>query len=283
MKTKIFLILIVVCSSIYSQRIDFNLPQNIKLFADFLFCEKDYLRAIEEYGKYLEVIDNDTVKFKIALSYSLMNDQLNALQEFSSANNSSTFYEQSSIEILKSLYLLKYDSTFYVFGNDLINSKSQFSTNAQKLLNTSIFLTEKGLPDKNIFFKPFESEEKLFLEKFYDQKLNPPYKSETAAGIFSAIIPGSGKIYTEDYGDGITAFILSGLLTYLAYTNFEHNHPTRAWIFTALGAGFYAGNVYGSIASAQIFNAKVNFDFENGIRLFLEDKDYFSPTYDFCK
>ncbi|MDP2364542.1 MAG: hypothetical protein Q8M94_12335 [Ignavibacteria bacterium] len=283
MKTKLFLILFVVCSPIYSQQIDFNSPQNIKLFADFLFCDKDYLRAIDEYERYLNVIDNDTVQFKIALGFSLMNDQFNALQEFSSANNSSTFYEQSGIEILKSLYLLKDYSNFYVFGNDLINSKSRFSNNAQKLLNTSILITEKELPDENIFFKPFENEEKLVLGKFYDQKLNPPYKSEFAAGIFSAIIPGAGKIYTEDYGDGITAFLLTGLFSYLAYTNFDHNHPTRGWIFTALGAGFYAGNVYGSIASAQIFNAKVNFDFENGLKIFLEDKNYFTPTYDFCK
>jgi|WetSurMetagenome_2_1015567.scaffolds.fasta_scaffold45419_2 hypothetical protein len=283
MKTKLFLILIVVCSPIYSQQIDFNSPQNIKLFADFLFCDKDYLRAIEEYEKYLKVIDSDTVKFKIALSYSLMNDQYSAFQKFSSANNSSTFYEQSGIEILKSLYLLKEDSLFYLFSNDLINSKSQFSNNAQKLLNTSILMTEKKLPDENIFFKPFENEEKIILRKFYNQKLNRPYKSEFAAGIFSAIIPGAGKIYTSNYGDGITAFILSGLLTYLAYTNFEHNHPTRAWIFTALGTGFYAGNVYGSVASAQIFNAKVNFDFENGLKIFLEEKNYFTPTYDLCK
>jgi hypothetical protein len=233
--------------------------------------------------KYLEVIENDTVQFKIALGYSLMSDQSNALQEFSSTNKSSSFYEQSAIEILKSLYLLKDYSTFYVFGNELINSKSQFSNNAQKLLNISMLLTEKKLPVENIFLKPFENEDKISLEKFYDQKLNPPYKSETVAGILSTILPGSGKIYTEDYGDGITAFLLTGLFSYLAYTNFEHDHHTRAWIFTALGAGFYAGNVYGSVASAQIFNAKVNFDFENGLKLFLEDKNYFTPAYDFCK
>ena len=77
--------------------------------------------------------------------------------------------------------------------------------------------------------------------------------------------------------------MLTGLFTYLAYTNFENDHQTRGWIFTALGAGFYTGNVYGSVASAQIFNAKVNFNFENGLKLFLEDKNYFTPAYDFCK
>jgi TM2 domain-containing membrane protein YozV len=205
------------------------------------------------------------------------------LQEFNSVNTSSVFHDQCGIQILKSLYLLKSDSTFCLYANDLINSKSQYSNNAQKLLNTSILLKDKELPEKNKFLIPFWDDEKIILGNFYDTKIDPPYKSETLAGILSAIIPGSGKIYTEDYGDGITAFLLTGLFSYLAYTNFEHDHYTRAWIFTALGAGFYAGNVYGSVASAQIFNAKLNFDFENGLKLFLEDKNYFTPTYDFCK
>ncbi|MBK7228791.1 MAG: hypothetical protein IPH97_07970 [Ignavibacteriales bacterium] len=283
MSNKIFFLLVVILFPIYGQQIDIHSPKNIKKFADFLFCDKDYLRAIDEYKKYLEVVNNDTIRFKIALGYSLINDQSNALQEFSSINNSSALYEQSRIEVLKSLSLSKSDSAFYLLANNLINSKSQFSNNAQRLLNTSILLNENELPDKNKFLIPFESDDKLLLGNYYDLKINPPYKSETVAGILSAIIPGSGKIYTEDYGDGITAFLLTGLFTYLAYTNFENDHQTRGWIFTALGAGFYAGNVYGSVASAQIFNAKVNFDFENGLKLFLEDKNFFTPAYDFCK
>jgi len=283
MSNKIFFLLVVILFPIYGQQIDIHSPKNIKKFADFLFCDKDYLRAIDEYKKYLQVVEDDTANYKIALGYSLINDQSNALQEFSSINNSSALYEQSRIEVLKSLSLSKSDSAFYLLANNLINSKSQFSNNAQRLLNTSILLNENELPDKNKFLIPFESDDKLLLGNYYDLKINPPYKSETVAGILSAIIPGSGKIYTEDYGDGITAFLLTGLFTYLAYTNFENDHQTRGWIFTALGAGFYAGNVYGTVASAQIFNAKVNFNFENGLKLFLEDKNYFTPAYDFCK
>jgi len=283
MSNKIFFLLVVILFPIYGQQIDIHSPKNIKKFADFLFCDKDYLRAIDEYKKYLQVVEDDTANYKIALGYSLINDQSNALQEFSSINNSSALYEQSRIEVLKSLSLSKSDSAFYLLANNLINSKSQFSNNAQRLLNTSILLNENELPDKNKFLIPFESDDKLLLGNYYDLKINPPYKSETVAGILSAIIPGSGKIYTEDYGDGITAFLLTGLFTYLAYTNFENDHQTRGWIFIALGAGFYTGNVYGSVASAQIFNAKVNFNFENGLKLFLEDKNYFTPAYDFCK
>jgi TM2 domain-containing membrane protein YozV len=116
----------------------------------------------------------------------------------------------------------------------------------------------------------------------YDYKFDPPYKSPAWAGIFSAIIPGSGKMYVGEWGDGIAGFLLTGLFAFLAYDNFKADHKTRAWIFTGIGAFFYAGNIYGSIAAAQIYNAKINFDFQNGLNLFLQQENYFLPEYDFC-
>ena len=42
--------------------INFHSPENRKKFADDLFCEGDYLRAVEEYESIHEVIKNDTVE-----------------------------------------------------------------------------------------------------------------------------------------------------------------------------------------------------------------------------
>ena len=280
---KTFFFAIILSSIILPQQIDFQSPQNIKLFADFLFCDKDYLRAIEEYEIYLKIVDDDSIQFKIAIGYSAMSDFGNAVSNLSQIKKTSPFYEQSKIEMLKSLYLQNLDSVFYLYADKLINSKSIYSDNAYRLKNTSLLLSQDELPEKDKFLIPFEDAEKNAISDFYDLKKNPPYKSEALAGILSAIIPGAGKIYTKEYGDGITAFLLTGLFAYLAYTNFEHDHPTRAWIFTALGAGFYAGNIYGSIASAQIFNAKINFEFDEGVKFYLEEKNYDAPVYDFCK
>lgn len=282
MMSKIFFSIILFSSLIFSQHIDFNSPQNIKLFADYLFCDKDYLRAIYEYEKYLSLVDDDSIQFKIGLGYSAINDQSNAYKKFGIIKRTSPFYEQSKMEMLKSLYLQKMDSSFLFYADMLISSESIYSQNAYKLKNTSLLIMTDNLPEKDKFLIPYTIEERNELSNFYDLKKNPPYKSEALAGILSSIIPGAGKIYTENYGDGVTAFILTGLFAYLAYTNFDHDHLTRAWIFTAVGAGFYAGNIYGSVASAQIFNAKVNFDFDDGVKLFLEKKNYFTPTYDFC-
>jgi hypothetical protein len=89
-------------------------------------------------------------------------------------------------------------------------------------------------------------------------------------------------MYVGEWGDGITGFLLTGLFAFLAYDNFKADQNTRAWIFTGIGAFFYAGNIYGSIAATQIYNAKINFDFQNGLNLFLQQENYFLPDYDFC-
>ncbi len=280
---KFFLLFIIISVHSFSQQIDFQSPQNIKRFADFLFCEKDYLRAIDEYEKYLISVEDDSVQFKIALGFSYINDPANAIKIFKNIKNTSLFFEESKIEILKSLYLLNDFSSFYPFADSLIESQFVYSNNAYKLKNISLLLTENKLIEKEKFLIPFTNEDKNTVSHFFDLKKDPPYKSELLAGVLSTIVPGLGKIYTNHVSDGITALVLTGIFSYLAYTNFEHHHTTRAWIFTAVGAGFYAGNIYGSVASAQIFNAKVNFSFNEHIKLFLQEKNYFTQHYDFCK
>ena len=84
-------------------------------------------------------------------------------------------------------------------------------------------------------------------------------------------------MYVGEWGDGIMALITTGLFAFLAYDNFRADHNTRAWIFTGLGAFFYAGNIYGSVAAAQIYNAKIAFEFEDCLNLYLEHKNYFTP------
>jgi TM2 domain-containing membrane protein YozV len=98
----------------------------------------------------------------------------------------------------------------------------------------------------------------------------------------SAIIPGSGKIYVGETGDGIVAFITTTVFAFIAYDNFKAGHTTRAWIWTSVAALFYAGNVYGSVAAAQVHNAKITFEFNEGLNIYLNKKNYYIPKYEFC-
>ena len=260
--------------------IDYHSPQNKKKFADHLYCRGDYLRAAEEYGSLPLILKNDTISFKVMLCYSKLD-----LYDFSNKmlhtipGNSEFRYTSEHLYLVNTLkenlkgLSLEFEEP----------ALSDFSQRRQKLINCSYFFNEDFSFDKNFILSPFNDDKEIeTVSMLYNLKINPPYKSPALAGIFSAIIPGSGKMYVGEWGDGITALLATGFLAFLAYDNFKADHDTRAWIFTGLGAFFYAGNVYGSIAAAQIFNARINFEFKQGLNLFLEENNYFMSDYDFC-
>jgi len=267
-----------------SSSFDFNSLENIKKFADYLFCQGDYLRAGQEYESIKNVSLNDTINFKIMLCYSEIGlYQMSNLSEVRLSN--SVFKNEAECLSLKnrfkessnSFYQLSEIQLYPVSGEDSV-TLNYFN----KLTSVSFLLGSSELISEDEIINPFDGFEKKTISSFYDMKTNPPYKSPALAGVLSAVIPGSGKMYIGEWGDGLTALLATGLLAFLAYDNFRADHNARAWIFTGLGAFFYAGNVYGSIAAAQIFNARVNFEFKEGIKLFLEQKNYFLPQYDFC-
>ena len=267
-----------------SENIDFNSPANIRLFADHLFCEKDYLRAIFEYNRLIEFEMNDTLIFKIGLGYSYMHDYLASTNSFDLIPLTSPYYNQAKLERLKAIFLLgDYPGYQLSYRNQFADENNKYQNEGEKLFNFSYLFTDEPLPSKEEFLLPFGSNEKDELSNFYNWKQDPPYKNSAIAGIMSAIIPGSGKIYVGDISDGIVAFLVTGILVFLAYDNFQADHSTRAWIFTGLAALFYGGNIYGSIASAQIHNAKITFEFNESLNIYLQKNNYYSPTYDFCK
>ena len=279
-------IILLLISPHYSQseNIDFNSTANIRLFADNLYCEKDYLRAIFEYDRLLESQINDTLFFKIGLSYSYMNDYLSAANKFDLTPPTSAFFNLSKLAWLKAKFLLRDFQSFQLsYQNQFANENSKYQNEGQKLFSFSYLFTDETLPSKEELFSPFDKIEKMKVIDFYDWKADPPYKSSTVAGIMSAIIPGSGKVYVGEVSDGIVAFLVTGILVFLAYDNFHADHTTRAWILTGLAALFYGGNVYGSVAAAQVHNAKITFEFNESMNIYLQKNNYFLPTYDFCK
>jgi len=263
-----------------SSSFDFHSPENVKKFADHLFCEEDYLRAIEQYELIYQKMDNDTIKFKVMLGYSELGFFSESNEFFRGINDKSIFYPDA--------YLLSFKNQLIsepgLFNAPSIHSFNSFQMKTfSKLTNISMLFEDKINISRENFIAPFDAEELNSVSTFFNHKVEPPYKSPAFAGLLSAVIPGSGKMYVGEWGDGITALVVTSLFAFLAYDNFQADHTTRAWIFTGLGAFFYAGNIYGSVASAQIFNARIDFDFNNGLELFLKQQNYFLPEYDFCE
>ena len=265
------------------KQIDFNSQKNIKKFADYLFCGKDFLRAADEYQRLNKFKENDTVIFKTGLAYLFIGNYRSSIDNFLKISYSSLFYDDANLEQMKARYLMNDFEGMRAFYNNNFFDKKNSSEPGKKLFNFSYLKTEDKLPVKEKFLMPFDSQDQDKISSFYDWKKDPPYKSPVVAGILSAVLPGSGKIYTKDISDGIAAFLVTGVFAFLAYDNFRADHKTRAWIFTGLTTLFYGSNVYGSITAAQIYNAKITFEFNDGLSVFLQNKNYFVPEYDFCK
>ena len=263
---------------------DLSSPGSIKSFADYLFCQHDYLRAIEEYKRYLGDARSDTVEFKIGEAYAKMGYYSEAAKTYSDIQSQSSIGKYARLNYLKSLFQTNDFKLYRSSFNKLnLTEDTTYYREALSLYNFSFLLSTKDLPGEDLFLKPFTGSDREKLSEFYKYKSGLPHKSPVAAAIFSAIIPGAGKFYTEDYADGVVAFIATAALSYIAYTDFGADHKFRAWLFTGLAAGFYAGNIYGSAASAQLFNVKIDFDFVQNLKSYLEKVNYFVPIINFCK
>ena len=80
-------------------------------------------------------------------------------------------------------------------------------------------------------------------------------KSPGLAGTL-AILPGAGYLYCGRYQDALIALLVNGGLIWAAYEAFSNDLFALGSVITFVEIGFYAGNIYGSVASAHKYNRK---------------------------
>ncbi len=262
---------------------NFLSPQNRLRFGNYLFDQKDYLRALDEFREFLRTEDNDTVRFKFADCFYMIHRYDEASDNFKSLFFHSALSDQARLGFYKSLFFENSYDQFRDFVDQEDYLPQRFRKDVISLKNISYFFDGSFLPDTNKFFPAFDDSNRTQIRKFYFMKKNPQQKNPFTAALLSAAIPGLGKIYTGEIGDGITAFIATGLLTFLSIDNFNHDHKFRGWLFGGLAALSYGGNIYGSAASAQIYNAGIKLNFDNEVKLYFEQRNYFLPPDEFLK
>ena len=86
-----------------------------------------------------------------------------------------------------------------------------------------------------------------------------PRKRAGLAAAFSAIIPGSGKVYAGRVGEGVAAFLTVGSLGVItAEQGIRHGWKDwRTLLAGSLFTWFYIGNIYGSYLSVSIENDEI--------------------------
>jgi putative component of membrane protein insertase Oxa1/YidC/SpoIIIJ protein YidD len=99
-----------------------------------------------------------------------------------------------------------------------------------------------------------------------------PSRSAPAAGIFSALLPGSGQIYAGRTADGIMAFLVNGTLIGGALVAAHNEEDVTAITLGVVAVGFYAGNIYGAVNAAHLYNEERRAAFLTGTRGLLRDR-----------
>lgn len=100
------------------------------------------------------------------------------------------------------------------------------------------------------------SESERILADIYNDRITSTGKNPLVAAIASAVIPGSGKIYAGQLGEGIASFLVVGSIEAITAESWCRNGFAnfKTILFSALSAAFYIGNIYGSYISVSIQN-----------------------------
>jgi hypothetical protein len=246
---------------------DLKDPEHTLKFADYLFRTRQFELASEEYER-LVFFDslNYNSKLKLIKSYRFSNNYKVALEKFD------CFFKDSlnklrvdfAEEYLKNLILDKKNQQAYSYLDKNISLEQGFRQTYQL---GSLLLERKWDTAFHYALKhPVTSIKKnadLHVVAF--QSKQAKYKKPFGAAVFSAIIPGTGKMYTKNWKDGFISLMFVGVNTWQAYRGFNKSGKSSVygWVFTGFATSFYIGNVFGSYKSAKKYNKKLDDEIYN--------------------
>jgi len=252
-------------------------PENILRFADFLYQEKDYLRAAAEYRRYLSYGDVQPaaaapVYFKIGLCYRLARDYPKSVSAFQAVLEKyphSEAAEDSYCQIAYSHFLGgRYEeslSSVEAFFPKTGSEERKLKLSHLKGLN---YLYQKKWQKAEDYFrslgeKTAENPVTAALKTFAEQGKHLPHRSPFLAGALSTLIPGTGRIYAGRTSDGLLSLLTVAVTGWQAYEGFHKDgaRSVKGWIFGSLSAFFYLGNIYGSVVAVRVFNEQSEMKF----------------------
>jgi hypothetical protein len=278
LKKTIIIVLFFFAGVLLPQRNNFFSYGNRLAFANHLYCEGDYLRAFDEYRELLKTTANDTLRLWAGMSLRNLRRYNEAEDYFKGLFYFSTLEDESRCEFFKTKFIRKNYSYFFTDYQEEYPAK--YKREILKLKYFSLFyLPWKETPDSTKLVELYDYDEAKNIAQFYYQKKNLPRKDPTTAALLSVFIPGSGKIYTENYSDGITAFVSSVLFYGLSAWKFKNGKNLSGALFAGVGLFFHAGSVYGSAVSAKLFNEQKELEFQKSLTDFAIKVNYFLPDF----
>lgn len=117
---------------------------------------------------------------------------------------------------------------------------------------------EEAFGDIDSSSRLYESAQEIIKETQYLS--HKKGKSPFTAGLLSALLPGSGYIYTGKWQTGIMAFLVNGAFIASSIECFDQDLPILGCIIGLVEMGWYSGTIYGSVNGAKQYNYKIKED-----------------------
>ena len=242
-------------------------------FAESLFAERDYYRAITEYKRYLFLNPQSPragwVQFRIGESY-LNGGKLDAAR-FAFEDLLKTQKDPR----LRRWVFLAMARAFYKRGmlKQSAGVLDQLIPELKDpdLLGHAYYLTgcaRLKIGEAKKAKSAFESvgaghkmgEQAGWLSGQVMRLDDLPEKSPVLAGMLS-LIPGLGHVYLGEYAVAFTAFCWNGLFGFATFDAFRRGHYGVGALLAALELLWYSGTIYGAVSGAHRYNrdARLNF------------------------
>ena len=258
------------------EAVEYYTPENVLKFADFLYAQGDYLRAADEYQRYLFYKPQDTeqIHYRIAVSYRFGGKTEQALQGFETLLRTapkSEFASRAYYQIGATYFLQgQFERSVQFLGEVLPRiTDTRQHAEAEQLIGLS-YLKQKRWSEASAVFKTLQASDVLSIREkamvyhdYAEKGAGVSTRSPFLAGILSTIVPGAGRLYTGRLGDALTSLFTVGFTGWQAYDGFRRDgiSSAKGWTLGTLCGIFYVGNIYGSVISARVYNRHVTDEF----------------------
>ena len=253
-------------------------------FAHQLFSEGDYSRAITEAKRFLFLHPDNArgpeAHLLIARAYFETGDYTKARDSYLAVLNqkqSPNLAAQAILElgvVMEKLGLVQ-DALAYYQGlekePDLPGDRDWDLINKARYRRGWLLLEQGRWDEARQAFEQVEEGHALKgsaqeLAQRSVQGADLPRRSPEAAGLMSAVLPGSGQLYVGRPVDAALAFILNGVFVWGAVEAFNDESWAVFGLLGVMELGWYGGNIYNAMNGAHIHNREAQEAFLKSLR-----------------
>jgi TM2 domain-containing membrane protein YozV len=240
-------------------------------FAKYLFTKKYYDESIYvlknlKNGRSISSIQKDSVHYLLGNIYYNQQDLKNSIVSFDSVQDGS--HRMKVEAVFFSSFNHAYLKSYSVSQQKLLGYSPADSSEAQlrNLELAGISLLQRNLKrydSLSSFFSPInyaidQQEEKM--KEHHRRITQQPRKSPFLAATLSAILPGAGKFYAGNKGQGMYTLLISTVLGLQAWEGYRKDGPSsfRFIAYGTLFSSIYIGTIWGSAFAVKFKRDQLN-------------------------